>query len=111
MAREQIKILEKKQMGVMNVKTEAPCLTVAAQEIESTSTVEVLEEPVISQPVTTSHHSVKTARSYISVHDRRWAMKNANGQCEFVSSDGKRCQSRRKLEIDHKIPLFSTSFR
>ncbi len=119
MAREQVKILEKKQMGAVSVETETPGLIeareasafrsgliVATQEIESTSTVELSEEPAISQPVATSNRSVKTARSYISVHDRRWAMKNANGQCEFVSSGGKRCQSRRKLEIDHKIPLF-----
>ena len=119
MAREQVKILEKKQMGAVSVETEAPGLIearevsafrsgliVETQEIESTSTVEVSEEPSISQPVTILNHSVKTARSYISVHDRRWAMKNANGQCEFISADGRRCQSRRKLELDHKVPLF-----
>ena len=34
---------------------------------------------------------------------RRLVFKKAQGRCEFIGSDGKRCESHYQLEIDHKL--------
>jgi 5-methylcytosine-specific restriction endonuclease McrA len=41
---------------------------------------------------------------YIAKEIKRKIFHRANGRCEFVSHDGKRCESRHQLEIDHKVP-------
>jgi len=96
MAREQLKILEKKQMGVAGVETITPPTGVKSEAAPSNPN---------EQERTPRPENEKTARSYISVHDRRWVMRRAKGQCEYVSPEGRRCLSRRQLELDHIIPL------
>lgn len=44
-------------------------------------------------------------RKQISIKTRRVLLKKAQHQCEFVSSDGKRCQAHSLLEIDHIRPV------
>lgn len=41
---------------------------------------------------------------YIAQETKRKVFHRANGQCEFVSTEGKRCESRHRLELDHQIP-------
>jgi 5-methylcytosine-specific restriction endonuclease McrA len=118
LAREQVKILEKKQMGAslaeaatppVVVKTEiTPPLTTAETEPQIAPLVETkIQITPLTEPLSGSQlaQNKKTDRIYISVHDRRWVMRRAQGQCEFVSEDGRRCQSRHKLQLDHIVPL------
>jgi hypothetical protein len=43
-------------------------------------------------------------RKAIPIEVRRQAFAKANHQCEFVSENGQRCESRYQLEIDHRVP-------
>lgn len=44
-------------------------------------------------------------RPYVKKKDRNLLFKRSLGQCEYISPDGKRCQSRHAIEIDHQVPL------
>ncbi len=41
---------------------------------------------------------------YIAKETKRRIFHRAEGRCEFISADGKRCESQHQLEIDHKVP-------
>ena len=41
---------------------------------------------------------------YVAKETKRKIFHRSNGRCEFVSKEGKRCESRHQLEIDHKVP-------
>jgi len=47
----------------------------------------------------------KQKRQAISASIRKGLLQKAQNQCEFVSAEGKRCQSRHFLEIDHQRPI------
>jgi len=47
----------------------------------------------------------KQKRKAISVSVRKGLFQKAQNQCEFTSAEGKRCQSRHFLEIDHQLPI------
>ncbi len=49
------------------------------------------------------HCEIKKASRYISIETRRLVFQKALGRCEFIGSDGKRCESYYQLEIDHKV--------
>jgi hypothetical protein len=42
---------------------------------------------------------------HIPARMRRAVQKRDNGQCTFVSADGRRCEARTLLEYDHEVPL------
>jgi hypothetical protein len=44
-------------------------------------------------------------RPYIPAHLRRAVWKRDGGRCAWCTSDGRRCDSRWKLEIDHIVPV------
>jgi len=46
-------------------------------------------------------------RRHVPAYVRRAVWERDQGQCTFVSSDGKRCQARRYLEFDHIHPVAS----
>ncbi|MGZ3770356.1 MAG: HNH endonuclease [Bdellovibrio sp.] len=56
----------------------------------------------INKTTDASKHSVQ--RSYISRNVKRFVFERAGGQCEFIGTDGHRCESHHQLEIDHVIP-------
>lgn len=41
---------------------------------------------------------------YIAKETKRKIFHRAEGRCEFISNEGKRCESQHQLEIDHKVP-------
>ncbi len=41
---------------------------------------------------------------YIAKETKRRIFHRAEGRCEFISDNGKRCESQHQLEIDHKVP-------
>ncbi len=100
LAREKVEVLEKKQMGV--TLEELECVSTATGEVTPANITSIkMEMEIEAGPP----HNAPTPRKYISVEDRRWAMRRAGGQCEHVSSNGRRCTNRRQLQLDHKIPL------
>lgn len=44
-------------------------------------------------------------RASISKEDYRKLNQRSQGQCEYIASDGKRCSSRHRLQVDHRVPL------
>ncbi|MGZ3771650.1 MAG: HNH endonuclease [Bdellovibrio sp.] len=56
----------------------------------------------ISKTTDASKHSVQSR--YISRNVKRVIFERAGGQCEFIGTDGHRCESHHQLEIDHVIP-------
>ena len=46
---------------------------------------------------------IKKTSRYIPIETRRLVFQKAQGRCEFIGSDGKRCESHYQLEIDHKL--------
>jgi len=58
-------------------------------------------------PVVDSHSAAEyniPTRPAIPAEMRRQVWRKAQGRCEFTSSQGRRCNSQRTLEIDHIIP-------
>jgi hypothetical protein len=51
------------------------------------------------------HFAGKRGRSHIPTEVRRLVHMRAGGGCEFRSDAVKRCESRRFLQVDHKIPV------
>jgi hypothetical protein len=49
------------------------------------------------------HCDIKKPSRYIPIETRRLVFQKAQGRCEFIGSDGKRCESHYQLEIDHKV--------
>jgi 5-methylcytosine-specific restriction endonuclease McrA len=49
--------------------------------------------------------NLKIRSRYIPKNVRREAYRRAQGQCQFVSSDGKRCDCKHLLEFEHSIPF------
>jgi hypothetical protein len=49
------------------------------------------------------HCEIKKPSRYIPIETRRLVFQKAQGRCEFIGSDGKRCESHYQLEIDHKV--------
>jgi hypothetical protein len=49
------------------------------------------------------HCDIKNPSRYIPIETRRLVFQKAQGRCEFIGSDGKRCESHYQLEIDHKV--------
>jgi len=47
----------------------------------------------------------KQRRQALSASIRKGLFQKAQHQCEFTSAEGKRCQSRHFLEIDHQMPV------
>jgi hypothetical protein len=95
---EKIKIIEKKMSprvekdfkgeikpeGEMESKKKEPNSTAAAE-------VENQKKPV--------------GRQKISIKTQRELTQRSGDQCEYVASSGKRCNSRHRIEIEHKIPV------
>ena len=55
-----------------------------------------------SEPRTQRSHGMGR---YIPAEIRRAVRERDGGRCTFVSDKGKRCESRKRLEIDHVIPI------
>jgi hypothetical protein len=49
------------------------------------------------------HCEIKKTSRYVPIETRRLIFQKAHGRCEFISSEGKRCESHYQLEIDHKV--------
>jgi hypothetical protein len=49
------------------------------------------------------HCDIKKTSRYIPIEIRRLVFEKAQGRCEFLGSDGRRCESHYQLEIDHKL--------
>ena len=49
------------------------------------------------------HCEIEKPSRYIPIETRRLVFQKAQGRCEFIGSDGKRCESHYQLEIDHKL--------
>ncbi|MGZ3791626.1 MAG: HNH endonuclease [Bdellovibrio sp.] len=61
-----------------------------------------IHEDKINKTTDASKHCAQGR--YISRHVKRTIFERADGQCEFISTDGHRCESHHLLEIDHIIP-------
>lgn len=58
-----------------------------------------------TMPLSTPSSPTPTPRTTIPASDRRWVWHRARGQCEYVSSDGRRCRGTYGLQIDHQTAL------
>lgn len=79
--------------GLTTAQVIKRALKEAAREVEATRTPKFA-------PVQKS----KTEQSGSVAEMRRQAFARSQGRCEFKSQDGRRCESRNGLEIDHSIP-------
>jgi hypothetical protein len=62
-------------------------------------------ERSVSSAASTPAQNPAPNRRYIPAEVRRAVWKRDRGQCTFVSSDGRRCESRSFLEFDHIDPV------
>lgn len=58
-------------------------------------------------PIKKAHARKVNLSHYIPVSVKHELFKRARGYCEFVGTDGVRCQSRYKLQVDHFVTPFS----
>jgi hypothetical protein len=56
-----------------------------------------------TKPRFSKHCDIKKTSRYIQIETRRLIFQKAQGRCEFIGSNGKRCESHYQLEIDHKL--------
>lgn len=87
----------------------SPKMTTTSPVVASSSGTSVGVESfeMKSPKIELDHRSSKqceTRNRYISQAIRRLVFEKAQGCCEFIGANGKRCQSRYQLEIDHQVP-------
>ncbi len=105
LARDKVATLEKKQMGLAIDKIESENTRANLEDSQKIAAATDSGETQTSTPVG-GVNKTPTPRVYIPVEDRRWVMRRAQGQCEFVSKAGDRCLSRYQVEVDHVRPLY-----
>jgi hypothetical protein len=61
------------------------------------------ESKIQTKHRSSKHCETKKTTRYIPIETRRLVFQKAQGRCEFIGSDGKRCESHYQLEIDHRL--------
>ncbi|MGZ3771502.1 MAG: HNH endonuclease [Bdellovibrio sp.] len=85
--------------------TATACISVSKRERAS-----AVKQPSTNIVISSSANAVTDASKrsvpsrYISRNVKRVIFERAGGQCEFIGTDGHRCESHHQLEIDHVIP-------
>ena len=103
--------LEKREINHKNVaqpeqyKKKAQCI-INNQFNKEKSSAELQTSKSINNRIRNLHNNIspkhqKKQRQNIPISTKRIIFARANGQCEFHSANGQRCQSRHQLEYDH----------
>jgi 5-methylcytosine-specific restriction endonuclease McrA len=108
--------VEKQEMQISKEKKVAD--EVSQQQVEAKVQSEIKNENVSDQNLSasdilplkqrcqqTESSKRRQGREYISQNIKVQLLSRAQEQCEFHTADGKRCESKHFLEIDHIVPL------
>jgi hypothetical protein len=84
---------------------ESPVAHLNLREQQEASEGPPVKAPLEKDTTDFAHRSESQCKKsrYITHETKRKVFHRANGQCEFVSAEGKRCESRHRLELDHQV--------
>lgn len=102
MAQMSVDLLKKKK-GRSEPKTKSenaiPTVDLSARDTQVNAPIEMDQSDFALRS-----ESQRERSRYIAKETKRKIFHRAEGRCEFISNEGKRCESQHQLEIDHKVP-------
>ncbi|MFM6928424.1 MAG: HNH endonuclease [Bdellovibrio sp.] len=98
-------LAKKYNQSKVSSRKATPIVIATGQDSVSDPKIKGLEETSLQVPLRKSV-SNPIHRQYISVHNKRSLLSKAQHRCEYKSSKThRRCESKYKLEIDHRLPI------